>query len=1150
MIDDFFSTPAGSALLQSSSTITQSPDSHAEITSLLQSMSPAATGAPYEPDRVSTAVACQFLNQVAGELKHFAHLQTVCEELYSFIYKDFKAEGPAGDKDLASYMHGMPFFELARSLRVHVTRLEEERKELEAEEAQLVVRRQVRKRVVRRLITERQRQLMMVFFGQWRTTVQKIHEKRMELMKWFRKLTEIKVGDVFKAWHAWMIKEQLERAKREKSEYEWMMGTLGEELNDAKTKETKLEKELSFCTSEKSRLEKELEDTLAAIHAQKVPETMEVITNMGQALSYIGTTAMGNIEPIIREIEDAPDYQKIAKIYWSQKEEDDNKEAETKKIQEEAKLREEREIKRKKREEREKKLQEKENKAAEKEAERAAKEAQVEGEEAYKQRIEDSEGELKFKREEMDAAGAKAAKKASDEVFKYYKEKQKARAKKVADDLAEKIRLYKIEQAENEIRWHKERKANDPDHSDAEVEEALKNLTTDLPEDVVLQLWVKFHLRRATRGGFGYRRKVYNYKDDLRDGVSYGVLMKRIGANVITEADGNMDEEIDPQVRIDTMMDQSGRLEPPATAFNTRGHILGNDTMLNAAFLSRLMITHSGCKLEQSEDSEIHKLKAVYEGIKARWEKARAMVAKFSQWESWVQLRDQNTDEQLEAILDEIDQVAKDLTKLREDLKPLQALAQRGQKAWWPIHNRMQQWSWKLFGVKVKQEEEAPNGVDIDPEKNHAPFKLKDRRFEEKFVKFTVLQKKRIRDLINYTKFFDAFKEAEVVKKLEVEERCREEKRKMEDGEDELTEEEVEALRESIEPVSDEDLDEQHAAMETLFRKHYFDLSRIFKYYAAGGEGGAATDISLAEWWQMANDCQYPGGKDPNHIEKTDIERCFHETETEEEIAKAEEKAARKAAASEKAEKELGPDEAEDFSESEEEDEEPKEKTDEEEYYEDEYDWDLAEGEREITPEPWIEGLCRIALYKFRKVEEYPDRLEKLIEDFLIPNACKSNTDTFRGELSLDEVQSVYKLLKPQIMKIFKFYARVHEPIPGAPPQEPSMDGPAYMKFCKDSRLVTRKGDLRHDFPELACRKVFNDTQMEEEEEGSIDAGGGADEMIYMEYLEALGAIACYKFPNPYIPLQIKLDDMLKNIIFVNQEKFALKGMKGKKKKK
>jgi len=1043
-------------------------------------------------------------------------------------------------------MHGMPFFELARSLRVHVTRLEEERKELEAEEAQLVVRRQVRKRVVRRLITERQRQLMHVFFGQWRTTVAKIHEKRMELMKWFRKLTEIKVSDVFKAWHAWMIKSQLEKAKREKSEYEWMMGTLGEELTDAKNKESKLEKELEFCTTEKARLEKELEDTLAAIHAQKVPETMEVIQQMGQALSYIGTTAMGNIEPIIKEIEDAPDYNKIAKIYWSQKEE-----AETAKIQEEAKLREEREIKRKKREEREKKLQEKEKKLCEKQAEEAAAEAKIEGEEEYKQGIEESKGEedeKKFKREEMDAAGLRAAKKAADGVRKYYADRQKARAKKVADDLAEKIRLYKIEQAENEIRWHRERKENDPDHSEEEVAEALKGLTTDLPEDVVLQLWVKFHLRRATRGGFGYRRKVYCYTDDLRDGVSYGVLMKRIGAHVITEEDGNMDEEIDPQVRIDTMMDQSHRLEPPATAFNTRGHILGQDAMLNAAFLSRLMITHSGCKLEQSEDSEIHALKARYAEIKKNWDTARAFISKFSVWDSWVQLRDTNTDEQLDEILASIEKIAVDLTQLREDLKPLQALAIRGQQAWWPIHNRMQQWSWKLFGVKVKQEEVAPNGVDIDPEKNHAPFKLKDVRFERKFVKFTSLQKHRIRDLIDYTHFFDAYKEAEIVKRLEVEEKCREEKRKMEDGEDELTEDEVDAIRNGIVPVTDEDLDEIHEGLEKLFRQHYFDTSRIFKYYAAGGEGGAATDISLAEWWQMSNDCQYPGGKDPNGIEKQDIERCFNETETEEEIAKAAEKKARKDAASAKADDELGPDEGDDLSEVEEDEDEKKEKTEEEEYYEDEYDWDLGEGEREIGPEPWIEGIVRVACYKFRKIESIPDRLKKLIEEFIIPNACKSNTDTFRGELSLDEVQSVYKVLKPQIMKIFRFYARVHEPIPGAPPQEPSMDGPAYMKFCKDSRLVTRKGDLRHDFPELACRKVFNDTQMEEEEEGSIDAGGGADEMIYMEYLEALGAIACYKFPNPYIPLQIKLDDMLKTICFPNQDKYALKKSKKKKK--
>ena len=38
--------------------------------------------------------------------------------------------------------------------------------------------------------------------------------------------------------------------------------------------------------------------------------------------------------------------------------------------------------------------------------------------------------------------------------------------------------------------------------------------------------------------------------------------------------------------------------------------------------------------------------------------------------------------------------------------------------------------------------------------------------------------------------------------------------------------------------------------------------------------------------------------------------------------------------------------------------------------------------------------------------------------------------------------------------------------------REPSMDGAAYLRCLKEAKTVTRKGDLRHDFPELAARKV------------------------------------------------------------------------------
>ena len=112
------------------------------------------------------------------------------------------------------------------------------------------------------------------------------------------------------------------------------------------------------------------------------------------------------------------------------------------------------------------------------------------------------------------------------------------------------------------------------------------------------------------------------------------------------------------------------------------------------------------------------------------------------------------------------------------------------------------------------------------------------------------------------------------------------------------------------------------------------------------------------------------------------------------------------------------------------------------------------------------------------------------------------------------------------------------------------MDGPAYMQMLKDSKLVTRKSDVPNDFPELAARGVFMNVQMEEEEPGTADVGGGDDEMIYMEYLEAWGAITCFKKVNPYIPLHRRMEELFVDRVIPAQKKYALKRDKKKKKKK
>jgi hypothetical protein len=90
---------------------------------------------------------------------------------------------------------------------------------------------------------------------------------------------------------------------------------------------------------------------------------------------------------------------------------------------------------------------------------------------------------------------------------------------------------------------------------------------------------------------------------------------------------------------------------------------------------------------------------------------------------------------------------------------------------------------------------------------------------------------------------------------------------------------------------------------------------------------------------------------------------------------------------------------------------------------EEEYSWDLGEGEREIVPVEWVETIVHMALLRYPKIQPLAKRVSKLINDVIKVNACQANTETFRGELSMDEVQKVYKEYKPMLMAIFLYYA-------------------------------------------------------------------------------------------------------------------------------
>ena len=76
---------------------------------------------------------------------------------------------------------------------------------------------------------------------------------------------------------------------------------------------------------------------------------------------------------------------------------------------------------------------------------------------------------------------------------------------------------------------------------------------------------------------------------------------------------------------------------------------------------------------------------------------------------------------------------------------------------------------------------------------------------------------------------------------------------------------------------------------------------------------------------------------------------------------------------------------------------------------------------------------------------------------------------------------------------------------------------------------------------------VFRDAQVRH---GGSEKDGmettADEEMVYMEYLEALAAVACYKNLNPYVTLEKKLESFLVETLFPPQKKIALKPLKSK----
>ncbi|GMH47323.1 hypothetical protein TL16_g00036 [Triparma laevis f. inornata] len=271
--------------------------------------------------------------------------------------------------------------------------------------------------------------------------------------------------------------------------------------------------------------------------------------------------------------------------------------------------------------------------------------------------------------------------------------------------------------------------------------------------------------------------------------------------------------------------------------------------------------------------------------------------------------------------------------------------------------------------------------------------------------------------------------------------------------------------------LSEEMRDEQCAEMKKVLKMRIRDLKRIFQYYAAAGDGGPATTMDHGEFWKFVKDSKLQ--KDRKAMPSVRVDLIFQCCNIDYAL-------------------------------------EGKDR--------------LASDDGELEPHEFVEGLARLCVYRYTKGTP-AQRLQKMLEEEVLPNACSVDTDVFRERIAGDRVKDVFAKHKHNMKIIYKVFAADDQEGDAALAGD-TMNSNELVSFCREFEMV---GPL---LSERAVKVLFAYVQQEEEmldeDEGNDDVGDS--EMVYSEFVESQAAIGCQMRPDPYNVVEIRIDH------FISQE--------------
>jgi hypothetical protein len=174
----------------------------------------------------------------------------------------------------------------------------------------------------------------------------------------------------------------------------------------------------------------------------------------------------------------------------------------------------------------------------------------------------------------------------------------------------------------------------------------------------------------------------------------------------------------------------------------------------------------------------------------------------------------------------------------------------------------------------------------------------------------------------------------------------------------------------------------------------------------------------------------------------------------------------------------------------------------------------------------------------------------RFLDEDVLPFAASMRVDVFRTRLANTAMRTLYRVHRRNLGAIFSAYAAWNQN-DLATDAVGLMDLSEFQKMCSADELAVVGERVSH----RAVRGVFAFVQ---EEEDAVDAEAGAaanptSALTPSEWREAMVALSCYAFPNPYVTLDVKFKEFfeakcrvaMKIDRFRGKGKVSLKGTAG-----